>query len=235
MLNNALSNSKVIDLTIPLSSDVVMWPGAPAFEAETLVTVAHDGYYARRVTFFEHTGTHFDAPCHFIDGAKTVDKIPASELVRQAVVIDISARIGSDADGELLMSDIESFEKTHGQIPQSAAILLRTGWEEFNHDSLRYAGKPGELRFPGFGVEASKFLVEKRGAVAFGTDTLGIDTGAATTFPVHSQVTHPAGLWHLENLQNLSKLPALGAWIVVGVLPLVGGSGSPARVIALVP
>ena len=230
-----LNSTKVVDLTIPLSSEVVMWPGAPAPEAETLVTVAHDGYYARRVTFFEHTGTHFDAPCHFIDGAKTVDKIPASELVRPAVVIDISSRIGSDADGELLLSDVESFEAAHGRIPAGAAILLRTGWEEFNTDSLRYAGAPGDLRFPGFGVEASKFLVHERGAVAFGTDTLGIDPGAASSFPVHSQVTHPAGLWHLENLQNLSQLPALGAWIVVGVLPLVGGSGSPARVIALVP
>lgn len=230
-----LNSTKVVDLTIPLSSAVVMWPGAPAPEAETLVTVAHDGYYARRVSFFEHTGTHFDAPCHFIDGAKTVDKIPASELVRAAVVIDISARIGSDADGELLLSDVEEFEKRHGRIPSDAAILLRTGWEEFNSDSLRYAGAPGDLRFPGFGVEASKFLVNERKAVAFGTDTLGIDPGAATSFPVHSQVTHPAGLWHLENLQNLSQLPPLGAWIVVGVLPLVGGSGSPARVIALVP
>ena len=114
-----LNNAKVVDLTIPLSSEVVMWPGAPALEAETLVTVAHDGYYARRVTFFEHTGTHFDAPCHFIDGAKSVEKIPASELVRPAVVIDISARIGQDADGELLLEDIHAFENQHGEIPQS--------------------------------------------------------------------------------------------------------------------
>ena len=230
-----LNNAKVVNLTIPLSSEVVMWPGAPAPEAETLVTVAHDGYYARRVSLFEHSGTHFDAPCHFIDGAKTVDKIPASELVRQAVVIDISARIGSDADGELSLADVEAFEKEHGQIPQNSAILLRTGWEEFNSDAVKYAGAPGDLRFPGFGVEASKFLVNERGAVAFGIDTLGIDPGSASSFPVHSQVTHPAGLWHLENLQNLSQLPPVGAWIVVGVLPLVGGSGSPARVIALVP
>ena len=230
-----LNNARVVDLTIPLGSEVVMWPGAPAPEAETLVTVAHDGFYARRVTFFEHTGTHFDAPCHFIDGATTVDKIPASELVRPAVVIDISKRIAGDPDGELLLSDVEAFEAEHGVIPKSSAILLRTGWEEFNSDSIRYAGNPGDLRFPGFGVEASKFLVNERGAVAFGTDTLGIDPGAATSFPVHSQVTHPAGLWHLENLQNLAQLPALGSWIVVGVLPLVGGSGSPARVIALVP
>jgi kynurenine formamidase len=230
-----LNNAKVVDLTIPIGPDVIMWPGAPSPEAETLVTVAHDGYFARRVSFFEHTGTHFDAPCHFIDGATTVDKIPASELVRPAVVIDISARIGSDADGELLLSDVIDFEIKHGRIVEGAAILLRTGWEEFNTDSLRYAGSPGDLRFPGFGAEAARFLVTERKAAALGTDTLGIDLGVATTFPVHSQVSHPHGLWHLENLQNLRQLPPVGSWIVVGVLPLVGGSGSPARVIALVP
>jgi kynurenine formamidase len=230
-----LNNAKVVDLTIPFGPDVVMWPGVPLIEAETLVTIADDGFFARRVSFFEHAGTHFDAPCHFIDGGTTVDQIPANELVRPAVVIDISARIGSDANGELLLSDVMDFEAQNGRIIDGAAILLRTGWEEFNSDSLRYAGSPGDLRFPGFGVEAATFLVTERKAAAFGTDTLGIDLGMATSFPVHSQVSLPKGLWHLENLQNLKQLPPIGSWIIVGVLPLVGGSGSPARVIALVP
>ena len=230
-----LGNAKVVDLTIPLGPDVVMWPGAPAPEVETLVTVAHDGYFARRVSFFEHSGTHFDAPCHFIEGKATVDQIPAQSLVRPAVVIDISARVGSDADAVLTLAEVQDFETAHGRIPEGAAILLRTGWEDFNSDSVRYAGEPGNLRFPGFGVEAATFLVQHRKAGALGTDTLGIDPGSATDFPVHSQISHPAGLWHLENLQNLKDLPPLGAWIVVGVLPLIGGSGSPARVLALVP
>ncbi len=230
-----LNGAKVIDLTIPLGEGVVMWPGAPAPEAETVVTVAHDGYFARRVSFFEHSGTHFDAPCHFIEGQTTVDKVPVESLVRPAAVIDIAGRIGDDADGELLMEDVRRFEEANGRIPDGSAVLLRTGWEEFNHDELRYAGATGDLRFPGFGVEAAKFLVEERKIGGLGTDTLGIDPGAATHFPVHSQVTHPKGIWHLENLQNLKLLPPLGAWIVVGVLPLIGGSGSPARVIALLP
>jgi len=230
-----LNNAKVIDLTIPLGPDIVMWPGAPSPEVETLVTIKHDGYFARRVSFFEHSGTHFDAPCHFIEGGKSVEHVPVETLVRPAVVIDISKRIGSDADGELTLSEVQAFEAANGRIPDGAAILLRTGWEEFNSDSHRYAGPEGDLHFPGFGVEAAKFLVEERKAVGLGTDTLGIDPGCASTFPVHSQISHPKGLWHLENLQNLKKLPAVGAWIVVGVLPLIGGSGSPARVIALVP
>jgi kynurenine formamidase len=230
-----LASAKVVDLTIPLDSNVVMWPGAPAPEAVVMGTVEHDGFFARRVSFFEHSGTHFDAPCHFVGGAKTVDQIPASELVRPAVVIDISARVGNDADAVLTLEEVIAFESSHGQIPSGSVVLLRTGWEEYNTDSVKYAGEPGNLRFPGFGVEAADFLVNSRGVVGLGIDTLGIDSGEASHFPVHSQISHPKGLWHLENLQNLKALPPTGAWIVVGVLPLVGGSGSPARVIALVP
>lgn len=230
-----LENAKVVDLTIPLGTDIIMWPGAPSPEMETLVTVAHNGYFARRVSFFEHTGTHFDAPCHFIEGKATVDKIPADTLVRPAVVIDISKEIGSNADAVLTLQHVKDWEKVNGVVPKDAAILLRTGWEEFNTNKLKYAGPEGDLHFPGFGVEAAQYLVNDRSATGLGIDTLGIDPGNKADFPVHSQVSHPKGLWHLENLQNLKQLPATGAWIVVGVLPLVGGSGSPARVIALVP
>jgi len=230
-----LNNARVVDLTIPLDSNIVMWPGASAPDAETVVTVKHDGYFARRVSFFEHSGTHFDAPCHFIEGGKSVEQVPVETLVRPIAVIDISARIGNDADGELTLEDVKSFETEHGVIPQGSAVLLRTGWEEFNSDPAKYAGAPGDLRFPGFGVEATQFLVDQRKIQGLGIDTLGIDPGIATSFPVHVTVTLPKGLWHLENLQNLKQLPPLGAWIVVGVLPLVGGSGSPARVIALLP
>ena len=230
-----LQGVKVIDLTIPLGVDVIMWPGAPAPEVEVLGTVKHDGFFARRVSFFEHTGTHFDAPSHFVDEAATTDKIPVASLVQPAVVIDISQEIAGDPDARLTMDHIKSFELVHGTIPAKHLILLRTGWEDFNRDREKYAGPEGDLHFPGFGEEAASYLVNDREASGLGIDTLGIDPGNRPDFPVHSQISHPKGLWHLENLQNLKDLPALGAWIIVGVLPLVGGSGSPARVIALVP
>lgn len=230
-----LQGVKVIDLTIPLGVDVIMWPGAPAPEVEVLGTVKHDGFFARRVSFFEHTGTHFDAPSHFVDEAATTDKIPVASLVQPAVVIDISKEIAGDSDALLTMDHIKSFELVHGTIPAKHLILLRTGWEDFNRDREKYAGPEGDLHFPGFGEEAASYLVNDREASGLGIDTLGIDPGNRPDFPVHSQISHPKGLWHLENLQNLKDLPALGAWIIVGVLPLVGGSGSPARVIALLP
>lgn len=230
-----IENMRVVDLSQSLDASTVMWPGAPAPTAETLLTVAHDGFYNRRVSFMEHSGTHFDAPCHMVDGTQSVDQIPAARLVRPVAVIDISAAAAGDPDATLSLEQVHAFETRHGRIPDGAAVFLRTGWEEFNTDPARYAGAPGPLRFPGFGAEAARFLVTERHVVGLGIDTLGIDPGVATDFVVHRQISHPVGVWHLEGLTNLSQLPPLGAWVIVGVLKLVDGSGSPARVIALVP
>lgn len=230
-----ITDMRVVDLTQPLSPGTVMWPGAPAPEFETILTVDPDGFYNRRLTLVEHTGTHFDAPCHMVDGAVRLHEIDPATLVRPGVMIDISADLAGDPDGLLQAAQVHDFEARHGRVPDGAIILLRTGWESFNTDPVRYAGAPGPLRFPGYGVEAARILVDERGAVGLGIDTLGIDSGAAVDFPVHRTVSHPRGVWHLEGLQNLASVPPLGALVFVGVLNLVDGSGSPARVLALVP
>ncbi len=199
------------------------------------LTVDPDGFYNRRVTVVEHTGTHFDAPCHMVDGTARLHEIDPATLARPAAVIDISAEVAGNPDGLLLPEHVHAFEARHGRIPDGAIALVRTGWEEFNTDPARYAGAPGPLRFPGYGADAARILVNDRHAVGLGIDTLGIDSGAAADFPVHRTVSHPRGVWHLEGLQNLASLPPLGAFVFVGVLNLVDGSGSPARVLALVP
>jgi kynurenine formamidase len=230
-----IEDMRVVDLTQPLGEHTVMWPGAPSPKAETILTISHDGFFNRLVTFTEHTGTHFDAPCHMVEGARSVDQIAATSLVRPVAVIDVSEDMAGRPDSVLTLEQVQAFEDRHGRIPDAAAVFLRTGWEDFNTDAARYANAPDTLRFPGFGPEAARFLVEERGAVGLGIDTLGIDPGVATDFIVHRQISHPRGVWHLEGLMNLAQLPPLGAWVVVGVLPLTGGSGGPARVIALVP
>jgi kynurenine formamidase len=230
-----LEHMRVVDLTQPLHPGTVMWPGAPSPTAETLLTVARDGFYNRRVSFMEHSGTHFDAPCHMVEGTVSVDQIDPGTLIRPAVVIDIGEACAGKPDSILTLDQVQEFEARHGKIPDGVAILLRTGWEDFYDDAARFAGAPGPLRFPGYGPDAARFLVNERGAVGLGIDTLGIDPGVADDFVVHRQISHPRGVWHLEGLINLGKLPPLGAWVMVGVLKLVDGSGSPARVLALVP
>jgi len=230
-----LGQMRVVDLTQPLDEGTVMWPGAPAPTAETILTVEHDGFYNRRLTLMEHTGTHFDAPCHMCEGGETVDAIDPAKLVRPVAMIDASAEMAGNPDAALTLEQVQAFEDAHGRIPSGAAAFLRTGWEDFNRDPARYANAPGELRFPGFGADAARFLVDERGVAGLGVDTLGIDPGIATDFVVHRLISHPKGVWHLEGLTNLGQLPPLGAWVVVGVLKLTDGSGGPARVIALVP
>ena len=230
-----IGNLRVVDLTQRIDEHTVMWPGAPSPKAETILTISHDGFYNRLITLTEHTGTHFDAPCHMVEGAQSVDQVEPSRLVRPVAVIDVSEDMAGDPDSVLTLAQVQRFEEQHGRIPDGAAVFLRTGWEDLNTDAGRYANAPGPLRFPGFGPDAARFLVEERGAVGLGIDTLGIDPGIDVDFVVHRQISHPRGVWHLEGLMNLAALPPLGAWVVVGVLPLAGGSGGPARVLALVP
>ena len=170
-----------------------------------------------------------------VEGTETVDAIGADRLFRPLVVLDIAHEVGANPDAVLTLEQVHAFEARHGRIPDGAAVFLRTGWELHNTDPTRYANAGGELKFPGFGPEAARFIVHERGAVGLGTDTLGIDPGFATDFIVHRQISHPRGVWHVENLTNLAAVPPLGAWVVVAPLRLVDGSGSPCRVIALVP
>jgi kynurenine formamidase len=230
-----IDSLRVVDLTQPIHPGIVMWPGVPGPTFETLVTIKPDGFFSRKVTFAEHTGTHFDAPAHMVEGAALLHQVDPATLIRPAVMIDISESIGDDADGILTLAHVAQFEAANGRIPGGAVVLLRTGWETRNADPVRYGGAPGDLRFPGFGPEATRLLVDERGALGLGVDTMGIDPGFEHDFVVHRQVSHPRGVWHLEGLQNLKALPPVGAWVFVGVLNLVDGSGSPARVLALVP
>ena len=230
-----LDSFTVVDLSAPLSPDTVMWPGEEPLVAVDVETHERDGSFSRRVTLGEHTGTHFDAPVHFAPDGASVDEIPGDRLVVPLRVIDIGGRIGDDPDGELEPADVDAHERRHGTIASGCAVFLRTGWDSRRLDRAAYAGSEGRLRFPGFGVAAARILVDQRAVVGLGVDTLGIDPGQAHALPVHRYVSLPSGVWHLENLVHLDAVPAHGAWVVVGVPRVVGASGFPARVLALVP
>lgn len=226
----------VVDLSDALGPDSVSWPGSAPIRSVDEATYARDGFSARVVTLSEHAGTHLDAPSHFDAHGADPAQLPADELVLAARVIDFTRAPLSDGNAALQPADVEAHEAAHGPIPAGSAVLLRTGWSARRHDRLAYAGSadPESMVFPGFGVAAARALVD-RGVVGLGVDTLGIDPGDALDLPVHRHVSHPHGLWHLENLVNLDRLPAAGALIVVGVPRIVGASGFPARVVALVP
>jgi kynurenine formamidase len=225
----------VIDLTHPLGADVPTFPGDPGLRVREIGD--REGGWMREVVLGEHLGTHADAPAHFAPGQATIDQVLASSLVAPAVVVDVRAAVANDADYRIRAADVEAWESVHGAVPEGALIVGVTGWSDRWNDPARYrnADTRGVLHFPGFGEDAVDWLLARRPrVVGLAIDTLSVDYGPSTRFEVHRQ-SHAAGFYHVENVDRPERLPAKGAMIVVGVLPLVGGSGSPARVIALVP
>lgn len=228
--------SRVLDLTYPISEKNPAWPGdARTYEAKINARAEEAGYFSRSFWMLEHFSTHLDAPAHFPPGQATVDQIPAERLLGPAVVIDIRQRAAADPDYRLSVEDVQAWEKRHEQIPAGAIVLLRTGWASRWPDERRYRNQDsaGVMHFPGFGVEAVRLLIE-RGVSGLGIDTLSVDYGESKNFEVH-RLSHGAGLYHVENLSDLSALPERGAYLIVAPIKLEGGSGGPARVFALLP
>jgi kynurenine formamidase len=240
--------ARVVDLTQPLSEATPVLQLPPPF--------ANTPHLSRRdlsryddagpawawsvLELGEHTGTHFDAPIHWVTGrdGEDVASVPASRLVGPAVVVDLTAEVQQDPGTLLRVEHLEAFEAEHGRIPEGAWVLLRTGWETRAQDEAAFlnAGPEGPVT-PGPDVAASQWLATERGIVGVGVETVGIDAGAAggfdPPFPVHHFVLG-AGRYGLTQLANLGELPPLGALLVVAPLRLVDGTGSPARVLALV-
>jgi kynurenine formamidase len=228
--------TRVLDLSYAISDKLVPWPGDEKFfEAKINASVEKSGYFTRSFWMLEHYGTHLDAPAHFPPGKMTVDQIPAKQLLGPAVVIDARAESGKDADYQLGAARVEDWEKQHGRIPEGAIVLLRTGWASRWPDAQKYRNQDekGKMHFPGFSAQAAKLLIDRK-VSGLGCDTLSIDYGASSDYAVHHLVLG-AGLYQLENLADMSELPATGAFLIVAPVKLEGGSGGPVRVFALLP
>jgi kynurenine formamidase len=238
-----LAGSRLIDLTHSFDDKTIYWPTSPTnFQLNRLSYGKTAGGYFYSANSFcapEHGGTHIDAPIHFAAGGRTVDQIPAEQLIGPAVVIDVRAKTAADADYRLTAADVHAWEEKHGPIPAGAIVLLRTGWGPRWPDRKRYLGddKPGDashLHFPSYGAESARLLVETRKVGAIGVDTASIDYGPSKDFIVH-QVALGAGVPGLENVAHLDELPETGAWVIALPMKIAGGSGGPLRIVALVP
>jgi kynurenine formamidase len=230
-----LGRALVVDLTYPLTVDFPLFPVYDPVRVAEKFTYEKDGFCVNSWAFDEHSGTHVDAPAHF-GGEATVERIAPEELLLSVAVIDISERVSSDHDAMLTPDDVVAWERRHGELPDRCAVLVRTGWSSRVHDPVAYlnADASGTMHAPGFGPEATEFLKHERpGVRAIGLDTASLDIGASPDFPAHVSWL-PSGRYGIENLANLDQLPASGAVVIVGAPALAGGSGGPARVLALV-
>lgn len=239
---------RTVDLTQTLSTDtptIVLPPEfgqCAGFRIEEISRYDERGvaWYWNNFTVGEHTGTHFDAPVHWVTGKdlarNALDTIDAKDFIAPAVVIDCSAAAAADPDFQLSVEVIEAWEAEHGRIPPRNWVLFRTDWSKREGDAYTNRREDG-AHTPGPNPAAVRFLVDERDAHGFGVETIGTDAGQAHLFdpplPAHA-LFHGAGRYGLQCLTNLDQLPPTGAVIVATPLKIKGGSGSPLRVIALV-
>ena len=249
-LTSALASGavEVVDLTAPLSSQtpVIALPpefGQTArFELEEISRYDDRGpaWYWNNFRSGEHTGTHLDAPNHWITGreGRDVASIPVAHLIRPVVVLDFSARCSEDPDFVLEVEDVRGWEQEFGPLPDGGWMIYRTGWDARADSQERFlnADRNGP-HTPGMSPECARWIGEEAAIIGVGVETVGTDAGAAHSFdpafPCHSFLMGN-GKYGLTQLQNVARLPARGAVLVVGPLPIVTGSGAPARVLALV-
>ena len=238
----ALAGWRLVDLSHPYAGDTLYWPtDTDGFRLDTLAEGETPGgyfYAAKAFATAEHGGTHLDAPFHFAGGGDDVASIPLDRLVLPGVVIDVSDAAAADPDYLVTVEDVTAWEEDHGPVPAGSAVLIRTGWAARWPDALAYLGDdtPGEtgnLHFPGIGEAAMRLLVERRVGL-LGIDTASIDHGQSTDFIAH-QIGAAAGVPNLENVADLSGLPATGFLLAALPMKIAGGTGAPVRIVALIP
>jgi kynurenine formamidase len=239
---------EVIDLTAPLNSATPVLQLPEPFANTVSFSLSEISRYDERgpawywndISTGEHTGTHFDAPVHWVTGAagEDVSQVPPARLVGPAAVLDFSAQAAADPDFLLEVGHIKQWESEHGALPAGGWLLYRTGWDARSDHQQRFlnANETGP-HTPGVSVECARWLADEAPVAGFGVETVGTDAGAAHSFdppfPCHSALLG-AGKYGLTQLQNLARLPAQGTVVIASPLPITGGSGSPCRVLALV-
>lgn len=240
----------VVDLTQTLgpATPVIGLPpqfgSSPGVTIETISRFDDKGpaWYWNTIRMGEHTGTHFDAPIHWITGKdlpnNSCDTIPPRQFVGPACVIDVTSKVATNEDFLLMPEHIVAWEERNGKIPASSWVLLRTGWSTRRDPAAFLNVRADGPHSPGFHKSASALLAHDRDVLGVGVETVGTDAGQAAMFdppfPNHG-IMHGAGKFGLASLRNLDRLPPTGAIVIAAPLKLENGSGSPLRVLAIAP
>jgi len=211
---------KIIDLTLTVSDEIPTFPGSPQPSFIPWENVKEDGYNLELLFLSTHTGTHMDAPYHFLEKGAKIHEISLKKLVSEAVLIKSKKKGGES----ITKIDIQKFEKKHGKIAGFSSVIFYTGWQR-NLQKKYYFTKN-----PGLSVSAAKYLASKKINLV-GIDSPSIDLGTDHKFSVH-QIFAKKGMLIVENLANLEKIKSSKFHLVVLPLKLKNATGSPVRAIA---
>lgn len=225
---------RVVELSHVVSPDTPHWSGFPDMIDKHFFDHKDDGFYANEYTLVSQYGTHVDAPCHFVDGRRTLDAIGAEELIMPLCVIDIVDKAAADEDYAASVDDIKVWESEHGQIPEGSFVALRTDWSK--REDMDNCDAEGNKHYPAWGLDAVKFLVEERNIAAIGHETTDTDPAviaARDGFPSETYILDQ-NKFQIEVLTNLDQLPATGALMVCGFPRVKDGAGFTARCYAVI-
>lgn len=242
-INAQFEDFKIVDLSYPFDEKTIYWPTEDGFKLEIEFSgITEKGYHysANKFSTAEHGGTHIDAPIHFYAERNTVDELPLDKLFGKAVLVDRSRQCAADRDFRFTINDFKDWEKENGIIPQGAIVLLKTGYGRYWPDRVKYMGTDergaeavAELHFPGLHPQGAEWLVNERKIKAVGIESPSIDYGQSTLFESHV-ILGKNNVPILENVANLDKLPLKNYYVIALPMKIKGGSGGPARIVALV-
>lgn len=240
-----IKTKQFVDLTHAFEPGIPHWKGFPDEKRQTLywyepgVGTLGSGFYAQSYTLVGQWGTHVDPPAHFVKGLRTVDQIDVKEMILPLVVIDVHDKVAKNSDYTLTINDVKAWEAKHGQIPVGAFVAMRTDWSKRwpNTTAMQNRDAQGVSHYPGWSLEALKYLYEQRKITASGHEPTDTDPGIATSKNDYSLETYilQQNHYQIELLNNLDKVPEANALVVVTFPKPKNGSGFPARAFAILP
>ena len=213
---------KILDLTLTISDEIPAFPGSPKPNFIQWENLKDNGYNLELLFLSSHTGTHLDAPYHFIENGLKIHEISLARLVREAVLIKSRKK----SNQSITKGDIQKFEKKHGKIPNDSTVIFWTGWQKMLHNDSYF------IKNPGLSDAAAKYLVSLKTNLV-GIDSPSIDFNGSRRFPVH-RIFSKNNILIVENLTNLEKIKSSRFHFVVLPLKLKGTTGSPVRALAFV-
>ena len=234
-----LAAKKFVDLTHTFGPATPHWKGFGEEKVTELYTIKKDGFLVQQFTHVGQWGTHIDAPAHFHAGLHSVDQVDLKDMLMPLVVLDVHEKVSKNPDYTLTLDDVRHWEVKHGRVPAHAFVAMRTDWAKRwpddaamqNHDAA------GHAHYPGWSMAVLKLLYEDRKIAATGHETTDTDPGTATDKEDYSLERYLLGLNHyqIEMLANLDQVPEAGALVMVTWPKPEGGTGFPARVVAILP
>jgi len=239
MYESQIKNRRFVDLTHSFSSSIPRWPGFPAEDRKTIYTYEKDGFFAELFTHVGQYGTHCDPPGHFHKGLRMIDEIPVEQMILPLVVIDCSQKVAANPDYQLVLGDVQAWEKKHGRIPAGSFVAMRSDWYKrfSDFDAFYNKDENGQSHYPGWTIEALKFLFNERAVTAIGHEPIDADAAVAQKegfFSCESYVLS-TNRFQIELIANLDQVPEAGALVICTWPKPKSGSGFPARLFAILP